>query len=1251
MKHLFTIVILLFCSLCFSQNEANIWYFGNNAGLDFNSGSPVALTDGQLSTLEGCSTISDSGGNLLFYSDGVTVWSKNHTIMVNGTGLNGHPSSTHSALIVPKPNDPNIYYIFTVDQGFNDANGIQYSEVDMTMDGGLGAITNNKNILLHSPTTEKLTAIKNFSGNGYWILSHKLNSNEFISYEITSSGINTTPIVSAVGTSVNNSEDAIGQIKISPDGSKVAVARRGDLKEVQLFDFNTSTGEVSNPITLFNPTGSVSIYGVEFSPNSEVLYASALSGRVYQFDLNAGNNTQIIDSRIVIQDDSESNYSALQLGPDSKIYITKIEGYLDVINDPDVVGLGCNYISNGVYLNGRESQLGLPPFIQSFFQIGFQANDACDGDEITFNANISQAYDFLIWDFGDGNTSTDENPTHTYVNAGDYDVSLSVTAGSESSTDTKTISVYEVPLVAPIVELRQCDDDMDGFSAFNLTQVDAEVSVNYLNEDITYYETQLDAENNENLITNDTDYINQIASNDIIWARVENNLGCYATSQINLVVSTNQIPDTFMRNFYQCDDGVNTTDGVATFDFSSVNSEIEALFPFGQQLEINYYRNEIDALLESDPINDISNYENTGYSNVHNIYVRVENELDNDCIGLGHHITLYVEPLPLVTGPVIIEQCDEGNDGIELFDTSDIENELSIGQTQNITFTYEDELGNPLPSPLPNPLEVSVPIYNILATITATGTNGNCSVQASVALSINSSVNINPVNSFIACDTDWDGQHTFDTSTLEIDLFGTPGPNTKISYIDGSGNPISSPFPNSFTTGTQTITVYIENILNPDCFASYDVDFVVHPQPLANPIENDFVCDDVSNDGYHLFTLSDYNSQILADQSPSMFEVLYFESEADAVSNVNVLPDSYLVSSASQILYAKIQNQSNTLCYDMISFQVGVNYLPTAHQPENINLCDQGNDGTESLDLTIQNAFILNGQPITDNSISYYLSMEDAETRTNPQPSNFTNTSNPQTLYARIENNNSSNCYAITSFEIRLYEQPVLSMGSIWSMCEGSDVEVFADEGYDYYNWSTGETTRVITLDTPGQYTVTATNVYADFICSTEKTITVGISDIATIISIETRDWSQSNNSISIFVDGNGDYEYSIDGINYQNDNMFSSLRADEYTVYIRDKNGCGIVSEDVYLLYYPRFFTPNGDGNNDFWQIKNSGREPFNKLYIYDRYGKLITMLQPDSFGWDGTFNSNELPSSDYWFVLERQNGKTYSGHFSLRR
>jgi hypothetical protein len=153
MKNILIICLLFSTVIAFSQKETNNWYFGENAGVSFSSGSPVALTNGALVTREGCAAISDKNGNLLFYTDGVTVYNKNHSIMQNGTDLKGHSSSTHSAIIVPNPSDTRVYYIFTVDaQG--GANGLQYSVVNITLDGGLGGVT-SKNNLIVTPTTEK----------------------------------------------------------------------------------------------------------------------------------------------------------------------------------------------------------------------------------------------------------------------------------------------------------------------------------------------------------------------------------------------------------------------------------------------------------------------------------------------------------------------------------------------------------------------------------------------------------------------------------------------------------------------------------------------------------------------------------------------------------------------------------------------------------------------------------------------------------------------------------------------------------------------------------------------------------------------------------------------------------------------------------------------------------------------------------------------------------------------------------------
>jgi len=1123
----------------------------------------------------------------------------------------------------------------------------------MSLNNGNGDVTANKNILLETPVAEKITAVKVSGEDAFWVIAHRWNSSDFITYKVTDTGINTTPIVSSVGSYLGGfSTNAIGAIKVSPDGTKLAIANLG-LWEAQLFDFNNSTGVVSNPFTILEFDWESAPYGIEFSPNSNLLYVSVSIKGVYQFNL-VGSQTDILNSETRIGPLDIYNRS-LQLATDGKIYLAIFGGeHLDVINNPNTIGVGCNYITDGIFLDGNTSEGGLPPFIQSFFNVGFQVENTCVQSEVEFSANISQTFDTILWDFGDGTTSTDENPIHIYENAGDYEVSLSVTAGSESSTDTKTITVYDLPTVTPIVELRQCDDDLDGFSSFNLNEVKTEISANSENETITYHETELDAENRSNSILNFTDYLNETINSDSIWARIENNNGCYALSQVNLIVSTTQIPNTFSRAFYRCDDGVDTNDGISTFDFSSVNAEIETLFPVGQQIDISYYRDLADALSEINAIIDISNYQNIGYPNNQDIYIRVDSELNNDCLGLGHYITLHISPEIFVTEPIIIEECDEDGDEVVSFDTSNIETELTEGQTEPLTISYMDEFGNTYPSPLPNPLLSSIPILNIVATMTndnGANSSGSCSVETTVSFMISSRVTANPVPAFNVCDTDGDGMYSFDTSSINtIILDGQT--DVILSFSEEDGTALPNPLPNPYVISSKSIIARVENSTNPFCFEETIIDFKVNDFPVANAIANDFVCDDASNDGEHLFTLSDYNNQILGEQSDSFFEILYFSNEVDALNNSNPLSNNHPVNTQLISVFARIHNISETSCYDITEFQLGVNYFPVLQQPERIEICDDDtNDGFTEIEFNTFTDIILDGLDPSNFNVKYYLNEDDALQDNNQTPDNFTNTTNPQTFYVRLENTSLTECFTTLSVEILVNEKPVLEMNDLWPICEGSDVQIIADEGYDYYSWSTGETTRIITVDEPGQYTVTVSNVYGDLTCSTDKIIDVSISNIAVITDIETLDWSQTDNTISVFVEGNGDYEYSLDGITYQDENIFNGLEIDEYIIYVRDKNGCGIASQEVYLLNYPRYFTPNGDGDNDFWQIKNSAREPLNTLHIYNRYGKLITRLKPNDFGWDGTLNGSKLPSSDYWFILERQNGKTYTGHFTLKR
>ena len=954
-----------------AQNEAAIWYFGFNAGLDFNSGAPVALTNGMLSTNEGCSTISNSNGQLLFYTDGIRVWDKSHNVMPNGTGLFGNPSSTQSGIIVPKPNNPNLYYIFTVDVEAG-PNGLRYSEVDLTLNGGNGDVNANKNILLTTPTAEKISAIEHTNGNDIWVITHEWNSNNFFAYLVTPAGVNTTPITSTVGAfhGGGNTSNAIGNLKFSPNGERLALAQAYEPNFVEVFDFDTATGLVSNPIFIngiFTENGSDGPYGVEFSPDSNTLYVSDANysgnSKIHQFNITLSNATDVINSDTILFEGS-GTFAGLQLAIDGKIYMSKVDKtFLSVIENPDILGTGANYIDEAVSLNGRSARFGLPPFIQSFFSAGIVVENTCLGAATNFYVNTSNTIDSILWNFGDGNTSTLENPTHNYANTGQYNVNVTTTSGADTITQDRVVTISDVPFANAVSDYILCDDTSnDSIEVFNLQSKNIEIlgfqSVTQFN--VSYFPTALDAVNDTNMLAN--------------------------------------------------------------------------------------------------------NYSNT--------------------------------------------------------------------------------------------------------------------------------------------------------------------------------------------TNNQEVFVKIFNVDNSLCYAITSFNLIVSQVPIANTVADVFLCDDATQNGQETINLSLFNDQVLNGQMASSFNITYHLTQDNANNNVGALPDVY--QSSNETIFIRIENTTHVNCYDTSSFNITIDDYFAPNQPDNLFLCENDNDGVETFSLSSQDSTILLGSSGTYN-VSYHLSQDDADSNTDAILGNYQNTTSFEEIFARIEKTTNVFCYQTLSFFIDVRPVPVINMQTDWIICSNETLTVSAPAGFDAYLWSTGETTSTIDITSPGNYTVTVTNNYATvpaLSCSSSQSITVTESDEALINDVAIVDWTINENEIRVFVDGLGDYEYSLDGITYQDSNLFSGLNTGEYLVYVRDKLGCGVTLEEVFLLFYPYFFTPNNDTVNDFWQIKFSESEPDLKILIFDRYGKLLTPLDPRSRGWDGTFNGKLMPTSDYWFLVKRpSNGKEYRGHFTLRR
>ena len=381
------------------QNEGNIWYFGVNAGIDFNSGEPVPLVNGQIPISEGCSSISDDSGNLLFYTNGVDIWNKNHEIMTNGSGIKGGLSITQSAIIIPKPGSSTRYFVITT----NPTQGLEYSEIDISLSSGLGEVTANKNILIHSNSSEKLTAVRHQNGIDCWIISHEIGTNNFNVFLVSPTGITLTPVISSIGSVI--STDGEGYMKASIDGSLLALANLG-MDEVQIFDFDNTNGTINNPKTIsgflyYGP------YGIEFSPSCRLLYVSDANdslSNIYQYDLTTAD----ISGSSVLVTTLNGYTGAMQLGPNGKIYITRTDSSsLSVINSPNIYGTGCGFILNGIYLGGKHSFIGLPSFVNDIYNQVCEVNEIQNfeisifpnptNDLLTIQSNFSDNLDFYIF--------------------------------------------------------------------------------------------------------------------------------------------------------------------------------------------------------------------------------------------------------------------------------------------------------------------------------------------------------------------------------------------------------------------------------------------------------------------------------------------------------------------------------------------------------------------------------------------------------------------------------------------------------------------------------------------------------------------------------------------------------------------------------------------------------------------------------------------------------------------------------------
>lgn len=1124
MKNFITILLLFCAATVLAQGEANFWYFGQQGGLNFNNGTATIASGSSINTNEGCASFSNTAGNLLFYTDGVKVWNKNHGVMPNGTNLLGNPSSSQSAIIVPNPGNSNLFYIFTV--GANEYNsdgiltratdGLNCYTVDMRPNGGLGEVVSGSRIDLsigrNAQWTEKVTSVKGAECNTFWVIS--LVNNTFVSYKIDLTGLINSAITSTVNFYPN---DLRGYLKVSPDGKKLASATQSNQGNLLLYSFDDSNGKVSNDgqILISNIQQDGQPYGVEFSPRTSKLYCSTYNynteiNKLFQFDLE---NPNIGSSKFLVN--AKSGFrGALQLAPNGKIYAAVPPDYdhgtqfLDAVNLPDELGINCSYQENAMDLGNGRAMQGLPPFIASILlpveitdgittqNLNNTTAKRCLGENYTLtpiNISGTSTYKWTFNGFPIGNPSSSSLTLNNlaFSDMGIYklevenidDCGFRITYNGEVK-----LEAYTPPTITRPSNILQCDDNNDGYVAFNLHSLrDAEVlsTQSATVFEVIYFKNQADADANTNPIPNLYTNSAPFSTNTLI-ARIQNSQNpiCYETASFTVQVFESPNPPTTISNLTLCDSNSTGTDTDGIEKFNLKSKELEILN--GQsatKFTITYFR---DAGLTNQIIANLTSFQNTT-ANLQPIYVKIVTNSNPAC-AITKSFNLEVFALPVINSTFTFKQCDEDGmaNGFTDFNLNEANTYLTSGDTA-LSVTYH----------------LSLPEAN-----------------------------------------------------------------------SGANTVSASPFSNA------TQSVVFARIANTNgCFRVAKVNLLVSSTSFpSNYLKTANACDnDAEIDGFRLFNLSE-NSAAIKSQFPT-------------------------------------------------------------------------------------------GQNL---SVSYYRNLTDAQLEENEisQTQPFRNESVfEQTLYVRVESDDNGECFGFgPHLKLVVEPRPDFELDESVIYCLNLPpitVSTFNAQGNYSYEWKNEIGTVIgsgpfLEISTSGDYSVMATS--AEGCESFSKTIKAIPSVIATITENDITVVDDSiNNSITINTSdlGIGDYQFSFNDPygTYQEEPYFQNITPGIHTIYIQDKNNCGIAPIEVSVIGYQKFFTPNNDGQNDTWNVLGVSENFYQSstVYIFDRFGKLITEIDLYSEGWNGLLNGRLLPSTDYWFSVElvdlKGNTRVKKGHFSLIR
>lgn len=889
------------------------------------------------------------------------------------------------------------------------------------------------------------------------------------------------------------------------------------------------------------------------------------------------------------------------------------------------------------------------------------------------------------------------------------------TNGVECYSDPFIITIYPVPVAHGVTnnQMEICIDDNNGAIAssslsgpFDLTSsYDSIVGSQDVNtHTVAFYTSRSGAENNiaAAKILTPNSYTNTVNPQEVFYSVTNISTGCVSDVNSLMLLAQPFPPAITIPDMAACDDLVSGSDedGILSFDLTTQTPTIETLLGSSAAYYISYHLNETDA----DANVPITEYTTVSSDNREKeIVVRIE-DATTGCVRVDNRIKLIVSELPKIKEASFLrEQCDTDTDGI-VQDNLTLYRSFFSDNYQNETFTFYTD--SSYTTPIPDPVMFSNTSMDQTVYVKITN-NNYCERTFDPAtgdpLTIDIRVRVSTINpsflkTYYACleqtNTANDGITTFDKSVftdLQTALIAEhpafANSNVSIQFFEREEdalfkiNPIDTTvdYVNS-TPHTQEIWAAVDanGFQKITCLGLKQVaNLVVEPLPILYPVviarqcDGDSPLDSNSQDGLFPFDTSTLLDQLLLTQNAADFEIVFYQKDpTDPSQEMVIATNSFpaVFESPSQTIRVKVANNPSNVnppCYQESFIEFVVDETPQMGLVQIPELCDADDgiaDGKASFDTSQLNAQLLLGQ---SNMEIAYIQRDGAGNDTalgTSLPNPFVTSTT--TVIAQIFNPTNMACVVEQYITFKVHENPVFDLPQEQIFCKNQGYDTIyvtsPSATYDYAWTHNGVPISQMTQNLPitegGTYSVTATNPVTG--CTSTKTVEVDESEIASFSPDDILVFDltgDQTNQIKIQTEhlGIGDYEFALNYGQYQDSPVFEDVPPGIHTVSVRDKKRCGLVRHQVSVIGYPFYFTPNNDGNNDTWQILGVSYsfQAESLIYIFDRHGRLMAEIAADGDGWDGTYNGTAMPADDYWFRVTLEDGRSFTGHFSLVR